>query len=52
MSKSYEAIGRLECGTYTRISVKDKTCWKTLKTARKHAKEYKARHMMDAWAQE
>ncbi len=52
MTKTYEAIARLECGAYARISVNDKTKWKTLKTARKHAREYKSRHMMDSWAQE
>ena len=53
----YEAIANVEDDSskpaiYARIETNGRTEWQTLRTARKHAREYKAQHMRDAWAQE
>lgn len=48
---TYTVTIRLEDGTYALLSVRGRTEWKTLQTAKKHAKEFKARHMRDAWAE-
>lgn len=52
----YEAIAAIDNpdGTvsYARIEHKGRSVWKTRRTARKHAMEYKALHLRDAWEQE
>ena len=37
---------------YARIEHRGRIEWKTKRTAEKHARDYKARHLRDAWAQE
>jgi hypothetical protein len=37
---------------YARIEAHGRTEWRTRRTAVKHAREYKADHMRDAWAAE
>lgn len=53
---AWEAIASYERddGTtgYARIEANGRIEWKTKRTAEKHAREYKANHMRDAWAQE
>lgn len=38
--------------SYAIIEAHGRTEWKTKRTAEKHAREYKARHLRDAWAEE
>lgn len=58
MKKEYEAIAALPDypvkgqTTYARIEAHGRTVWKTKRTAQKHAREYKAKHMRDSWVQE
>lgn len=37
---------------YALIEANGRTEWKTKRTAEKHAREYKARHLRDAWAEQ
>ena len=37
---------------YSRLSVRDRTQWKTRRIAEKHAREFKGTHLRDAWVQE
>jgi len=56
MQKTYEAVADISDNPnetkYARIEVRGKSEWKTKRAAEKHAREYKAAHMRDAWAQE
>lgn len=47
-----DAEGKTGGPYYSRLSVRDRTQWKTKRIAEKHAREFKARHLKDAWAQE
>lgn len=51
ITATYPEYAKGDC-VYARLSYRDKTEWKTKRTAEKHAREYKARHMRDAWVQE
>lgn len=51
--KTYEVIVSLEDGKgYSRLCYRDRTEWKTKRTAEKHAREFKASHLRDAWVSE
>lgn len=58
MTKTYEVITAIypeyakgDC-VYARLEYKGRSEWKTKRIAQKHAREYKARHLKDAWVQE
>ena len=53
----WEAITNIEedntkPARYARLEAQGRTEWRTKRTAVKHAREFKAQHMRDAWAQE
>ena len=54
-SEKYEVIVRIDDKhgepQYARLDVNGRFEWKTKRIAEKHAREFKANHMRDAWAQ-
>lgn len=55
MKKTYEVIIPIYQPSkviYSRLCYRDRTEWKDKRTAEKHAREYKAKHIQDAWVQE
>ncbi len=53
--KTYEVIVPIYGGDkvlFSRMAHKGRTEWKDKRTAERHAREYKAKHMQDAWVQE
>lgn len=48
----WEVVTALPDGGYARLWVGQRHEWKTKRIAERHAREYKARHLRDAWVQE
>lgn len=51
MKPLYEVVIALESGEYARLWVGERHTWRTKWRAEKHAREYKARHLRDAWVE-